>query len=311
VHPALSVIFLTTLIGAGQGLFLTVFALELAGELRPWSAGSSFAVWAAAVSLSLLAAGLTASFFHLGHPERAWRAATKWRTSWLSREVLVLPALMAAVSAYGLSHFAGWSGTLWVGAIGALLCVALFVCTGMIYACLKFIQEWHTPYTVINFALFGAASGVLCAAALAARLVPAGLPGLDLAALGLLITSAVLRSATLARNRRLRPRSSLQTAIGVKHPRIVQLAQGFSAGSFNTREFFHGGSQALVARMRLGAWLFGFAVPIALTIAAVITRQAPFWDLAFVAQMLGMGFERWTFFASARHPQNLYYQQAA
>jgi DMSO reductase anchor subunit len=189
--------------------------------------------------------------------------------------------------------------------------VLLFVCTGMIYACLKFVQDWHTPYTVVNFALFGAASGALCALALAARFPPRGSPALDYAALGLLGAGAALRLAARARNRRLRLRSSLQTAIGVKHPRIAQLAQGFSASSFNTREFFHGASPARVAQVAAGAWLFGFALPIALALAAIFTRRSALWDLAFVVQMLGMGLERWLFFAAARHPQNLYYQRAA
>ena len=34
VHPAFSVIFLTTLIGAGQGLFLALYAVEIARALR-------------------------------------------------------------------------------------------------------------------------------------------------------------------------------------------------------------------------------------------------------------------------------------
>ncbi len=38
----------------------------------------------------------------------------------------------------------------------------------MIYACLRFLQEWATPLTVVNFTLLGAASGFSVAAALAA-----------------------------------------------------------------------------------------------------------------------------------------------
>ena len=101
MKPAWSVILLTTLIGAGQGLFLAVFLVDL---LKPESA-KTLVVASCALSLLLLAAGLLASFFHLGRPERAWRAASQWRTSWLSREVIVLPAFMAAVTIYGLSAF--------------------------------------------------------------------------------------------------------------------------------------------------------------------------------------------------------------
>src|SRR5215211_4884262 len=106
MHPAFSVIFLTTLIGAGQGLFLALYATEVAATLG-WVAApdTRFFIVGSAIALIFLATGLIASFFHLGRPERAWRAAAMWRTSWLSREVIVLPAFMAAVFAYGLMHY--------------------------------------------------------------------------------------------------------------------------------------------------------------------------------------------------------------
>ena len=110
MHPAFSVIFLTTLIGAGQGLFLALFTAQIYALAGPAAAGRSAGPStsrAALLALVLLVAGLVASFFHLGHPERAWRAAAQWRTSWLSREVIVLPAFMALVALYGLAHATG------------------------------------------------------------------------------------------------------------------------------------------------------------------------------------------------------------
>jgi DMSO reductase anchor subunit len=38
--------------------------------------------------------------------------------------------------------------------------VALFVCTGMIYACLRFLAEWAHPLTPLNFVLMGAGLGL-------------------------------------------------------------------------------------------------------------------------------------------------------
>jgi DMSO reductase anchor subunit len=173
MNPAWSVIFLTTLIGAAQGLFLALFGVEAAAKLGLIGAPSAALMVAGAVfALFLLVGGLAGSFFHLGHPERAWRAVAMWRTSWLSREVIVLPAFIAAVAAYAYAHAAGLSCTLWIGAGGVLLALALFVCTAMIYMCLKFLQEWHTPLTLANFLLLGAASGTLLAAALAQALTP-------------------------------------------------------------------------------------------------------------------------------------------
>ena len=108
MHPAFSVIFLTTLIGAGQGLFLALMTAEafmFIGGLAPQDDG--FFAHGSLISLGLLVAGLAASFFHLGHPERAWRSAAMWRTSWLSREVIALPAFMGIVFIYALLHYIG------------------------------------------------------------------------------------------------------------------------------------------------------------------------------------------------------------
>ena len=107
MHPAFSVIFLTTLIGVGQGLFLALFTAQSYAlfDLLPKQDSIAFYAQGSALALLFLVGGLVASFFHLGRPERAWRSATQWRTSWLSREVLVLPAFMGTVFLYGLLHF--------------------------------------------------------------------------------------------------------------------------------------------------------------------------------------------------------------
>ncbi|MGA7984399.1 MAG: DmsC/YnfH family molybdoenzyme membrane anchor subunit [Burkholderiales bacterium] len=295
MRPALSVILLTTLIGAGQGLFLALALVEVF-----FNAGKAFYVFGAVIALTLLAAGLIASFFHLGHPERAWRSAAKWRTSWLSREVIVLPAFMAAVFAWGAAHWFGWP-TLALAAAATVLAIALYVCTAMIYACLPFLQEWHSPLTLVNYLVLGCASGFTLAAAYSSCVAPRLAAALTAGALCWTLLGFATRGASLARNARLKARSNLQSAIGVKHPRIVQKAQGAIAGSFNTREFFHGRGPG---RLRTVKWLFlvgAFVLPAALLIGGFPT-------LAFIVQFAGLMVERWFFFAQANHPQNLYYQ---
>ena len=323
MHPALSVIFLTTLIGAGQGLFLALFTAEsyAAFGLLP-AIDTRFLAFGSVVALLLLVAGLAASFFHLGHPERAWRTAAQWRTSWLSREVIVLPAFMGVVALYGLAHLSGANPVLGrlpsgapidvtaiLGSFGTVLAFALFVCTPMIYASLRFLREWHSPLTVINYTLLGWASGFTLAAALAAVLLPER--AVFFAGWGLILTFAGLvgRSASLLRNARLKPKSSLQTAIGIKHPRIVQKAQGAMGGSFNTREFFHGRPATFLRQIKWFFLLAAFVVPLALLAAGGLGNAgaAPL-ALAFVVQYAGLLAERWFFFAQANHPQNLYYQ---
>ena len=300
MRPAWSVLLLTTLIGAGQGLFLAIFSADLLS-----SPGRAFLAAGSALSLLLLGAGLAASFFHLGHPERAWRSAAMWRTSWLSREVIVLPLAMGLAFLYGMFQ---WSEqrqcALLAGGLGALACLALFVCTGMIYACLKFLQEWHSPLTVFNYTMLGCASGLTAAAALAARLQPELARPYAAAALAAGAAAYAGRLAALARNARLRPRSTLASAIGVKHPKIAQIAQGAMGGSFNTREFFHGRPREVVRAARWTLLALLFPGP-----ALLLLADLP--SAAFLAQFAGLLAERWYFFAEARHPQNLYYQAIA
>lgn len=326
MHPAFSVIFLTTLIGTGQGLFLALVTgqvyslanlLEVQDSVHFYATGS-------VLSLALLAAGLFASFFHLGHPERAWRSMTQWRTSWLSREVIVLPLFMGLVFLYGVVHYFNLTKPLFVvreviavdaslllGVFAAIAAFALYVCTAMIYASLKFIQEWHTPLTVTNFTLLGLASGFTLAAAFSAW------TGVNLVAFFgawaviFTILAAINRGVSLYRNANIKHKSTLQTAIGVRHPRIQQKSQGFMGGSFNTREFFHGASAGTVVLVRRFFVLSLFIVPVILLAASYFMASPYLPALAIAVQYIGLLAERWYFFVEAKHPQNLYYQSMA
>ena len=322
MKPPISVVFLTTLIGVGQGLFLALFTQQSYAlfDLLPQQ-DARFYGWGSLLALLFTMAGLIASFFHLGRPERAWRSAAQWRTSWLSREVIVLPAFMGMLFLYGAAHLSGVDpvlvtlpsglgihATVILGGIATILSFALFVCTGMIYACLRFLQEWHSPLTVVNFILLGGASGFTLATLYAAVCAPSQVGFLGAWAIIITLLGLLGRSASLWRNARIRPKSTTQTAIGIKHPRIVQKSQGAMGGSFNTREFFHGKSELFVSRMKAGFLLFAFALPLLMLAANLSYASILLLCAAFVSQYVGLWAERWYFFAEARHPQNLYYQ---
>lgn len=275
--------------------------------------------YGSALALSLLVGGLIASFFHLGRPERAWRSATQWRTSWLSREVIVLPAFMGLVFLFGISHLTGYRPAIVtlpggliidlsfiLGFVGTMLAFALFVCTAMIYACLRFLREWHSPLTVVNYILMGGASGFTLAAFYAALAAPSQTNFFVSWAIIITFLAFAGRSASLARNARLKPKSTIQTAIGMKHPYIVQRSMGSMGGSFNTREFFHGKSEAFLRTIKPAFLIFAFVAP--LMLLAPFTSSPVLLGIAFLLQYLGLLAERWFFFAQANHPQNLYYQ---
>ena len=326
MKPAFSVIFLTTLIGAAQGLFLALVAAQLYALLNilPTQDSQSFHALGALMAFTLSALGLASSFFHLGRPERAWRSAAMWRTSWLSREIIVLPAFMGVVLLYGVAHFAGWNSalatlpygividpTILLGVVGTVLAFALFFCTAMIYACLPFLREWHSPLTVLNYTLLGSASGFTLAAAFASTSAPELVRFYAIWALIITLLALVCRGASLRRNHHLRPKSTMQTAIGVKHPRIVQKSMGFLGESFNTREFFHGRSRSTLRSVKWVFLIAAFLLPVLLLAAWLWAALPAALPLAFILQYLGLLAERWFFFAQANHPQNLYYQAVA
>ncbi len=302
MRPNFSVLFLTTLIGAAQGLFIALFACEL---LSPTALEANFFVGGSVIILLFSGLGLLASFFHLGHPERAWRAMMMWRTSWLSREVIALPAFMGATFAYGVAHYLemGSNITVMVGVVGVVMSITLFVCTAMIYAAVKVLKEWAHPLTIVNFTLLGSASGFTLAAAYASVMAPDLTMPLAQVAFFLTAISLVTRGSSLLRNANLTPASTLQSAIGIKHPRIVQKSQGAMGGSYNTREYFHGKSAEFIKTIVPSFLVLSFIAPLLLVLSVPV--------LAFILQYVGLLAERWYFFAEAKHPQNLYYQGVA
>ena len=127
----------------------------------------------------------------------------------------------------------------------------------------------------------------------------------------LTVLGAIGRGAALLRNARLKPRSTIQSAIGVKHPQVAQRSMGFMGGSFNTREFFHGQRPGVLRAVKPAFIVLAFVAPLVLLASVRLlvpeSAAALLWA-AFGLMYVGLLAERWFFFAQARHPQNLYYQ---
>ncbi|MEM7564149.1 MAG: DmsC/YnfH family molybdoenzyme membrane anchor subunit, partial [Pseudomonadota bacterium] len=251
---------------------------------------------------------------------RAWRAAAMWRTSWLSREVICLPIVMGLIVAYWLLQFLNLDTVIFIlpntfpvmlstliGLFAFFAVLILFVCTAMIYTCLKFLRQWHHPLTVVNFTFMGLASGFTLATVVSAAGSGDYFNYFANTAITLTIIALLTRFLSIQRNRNLRSPSSLQSAIGIHHPNIRQLAQGAMGGSFNTRAFIHQYGATVVLLARRFLLLSGFILPVILLLLADETSVI-FCGFAFMLQMAGFMVERWYFFIEAEHPQNIYYQ---
>ncbi len=324
MHPAFSVIFLTTLIGVGQGLFLAVYtgqSYSAVGLLPPQA--TDFYSYGSFIALLFLLGGLFAAVFHLGKPSymwtRAWRGMTQWRTSWLSRELIAIPATIAMVFIYAVFQFFGWDLnlfnseikgqlTLIIGSLTTLVVFGLYLCTAMIYASIRFLREWATPLTVINYTLLGGASGFTLAAVFAHEYGPELVNFYGGWAIIITLGGMISRSASLWRNSRIKEKITIKSAIGVRHSHIKQKAMGMMGGSYNTREYFHGKSALFLKSIK---WIFlvlVFPIPVILLSIGIEMHNEYLLIAAFIIQYIGLLFERWFFFAQANHPQNIYYQ---
>ena len=156
MHPAKSVIFFTTISGAGFGL---IALLSLTAGMGHISWGKSWEL--AAVGLALAVSGLISSTFHLGNPQRAWRAVSQWQSSWLSREGVLA---VTTCGLFGLWVVAGMVGYVlpdMLGYVVAGLCVLTVFATAMIYAQLRPVPRWHTWLTPASYLGFSLSSGML------------------------------------------------------------------------------------------------------------------------------------------------------
>ncbi|MEL0081832.1 MAG: DmsC/YnfH family molybdoenzyme membrane anchor subunit [Gammaproteobacteria bacterium] len=310
MHPALSVIIFTTASGTGYGLLVLLILLNING-LLPTSSGLGLAGFG--VGLTLVTAGLLASTFHLGHPERAWRALSQWRSSWLSREGVVAIATYPAVGLFAIAWvFTGNTSGSWslVGIVAALLAGATVACTGMIYASLKTIPQWHNFLTPTNYLLLALTGGAVWLMVIANFFSVGGnLPAL--LSLILLPLAWALKQAYWAYIDKVPSQHTIGSATGLgalgdvnllepphTEPNFVQKEMGFKIARRHAK------------KLRKTALFLAFILPLALTAGVLVTSGTLNTLLALLALLsvsAGLLTERWLFFAEATHVSMLYY----
>lgn len=310
MHPALSIVFFTTASGAGFALLLL---LGLAAPLGLVPASASFGLAGLAIAAALAAGGLSSSVFHLGRPERAWRAFSQWRSSWLSREgVFSLLTFLPAV-AFGVCWvFFGitWGLAGLCGIVAAALAAATIYCTGMIYASLKPIRQWHNAWVVPNYYMLALMSGLLLLDFLI-RLWQPGAPGAAISALiFVLVAWGVKEGYWRAIDTLSAPSTVASATLLGSRGKVRMLEPPHTEENYLLKEMGFAIARRHRSRLRLIARLAGFALPalltlLALLIGGVIGVVAA--GLATLSAALGVVVERWLFFAEAKHTVMLYY----
>ncbi|MEM7439688.1 MAG: DmsC/YnfH family molybdoenzyme membrane anchor subunit [Pseudomonadota bacterium] len=290
MHPAPSVIAFTALSGLGFGylFFLSLGTPELTG----WPA-----FWAYLVAFGLSVGGLVSSTFHLGNPQRAWRAFSQWRSSWLSREGVVSVAALCVMGLYAAA--AVFLGKVYpvLGFIGAFLCLGTVICTAMIYTQLKTVPRWNQPMTPILFLLFSLTGGAMLAGQIAL-------------ALGLIavLSAAQLFHWVVGDQRLAESGSSIETATGLGNIGDVRLLEPPHTGpNYLLHEMAFKVGRKHRSRLRAITMATAGALPFLILLLMPWSILAIL--LALVLHMVGLLASRWLFFAEAEHVQAFYYDK--
>ncbi len=305
MHPATSIIVFTTLSGLGYGL-AAVLGL---GLLDPAAMATKIAH---VLALALISAGLLSSTAHLGNPQRAWRAFSQWRSSWLSREGVMSVATFVplAVSAW-LSVVEGRYLAV-PGLLGTASCLVTVYCTSMIYASLKSVDAWHTPLTSLCYLLLSLAAGLL-AAGFFSLCGGAAARGLLFAALVALAAAWAAKTAWRRRMLALVPLSSPETATGLGPIGRVRLFERpHMTENYLTREMgFRVGRKHAAKLWKIARVAGGILPGVILLVLLLVGQGGALAGLAAFAALcchiVGVLAERWLFFAEARHAVMNYY----
>src|SRR5260370_15368522 len=314
MRPALSIVFFTTASGAGFALLLLI-GLAVPLGMLPESSGFGFV--ALATAFVLAAAGLVSSVFHLGRPERAWRAFSQWRSSWLSREGVMSMATFVPAAVFGIGwiFFGVTDGVIGLCGFLAAICAAVtIVCTGMIYASLKPIHQWHNRWVVPNYFMLGLMAGFLLLDLIVRFWVvrPIAIPLLTLLAIlaawwtkeaywRFIDTSSAPSTVASA------------TALGSRG-RARLLESPHTQDNYLLQEMGFRIARKHRIRLRLIARIAAFALPALLSLIALLASgpvAIAAAALAVVSARLRLLVERWLFFADAKHTVTIYYRPDA
>ncbi|MEE2996687.1 MAG: DmsC/YnfH family molybdoenzyme membrane anchor subunit [Pseudomonadota bacterium] len=310
MHPAYSVIFFTTASGAGYGL---IFLMALFGAMN----GVPTDPWFGAIGLSLgtllVTGGLLSSTVHLGHPERAWRAYSQWKSSWLSREGVLATAtyIPLVLTAWGWVFVGSLDGKYgFIAAVLSMMCLLTVHSTGMIYATLRTINAWHNKLTVPSYLCFALLSGSVWFHTLA-QMFGYQSPEVALVVIvALFLTFYVKRKYWRSIDTQNGPVTVESATSLMDLGKVRLLDPPTMTENFVQREMGFSIARKHVQKLRRVCFFTYFLIPIILT--GLTSNADSFISisgtlLAAVSVSVGVVVERWLFFAEAKHVSMLYY----
>ncbi len=312
MHPAYSVILFTTASGAGYGLLFWLAALSIFDDLP---ADLTLGLVGLGLAFALIVAGLLSSTAHLGRPERAWRAFSQWRSSWLSREGVAAVVTFVPAGLYALAWvLLGENRGIWslVGVATAGMAMVTVWCTGMIYQSLPTIRAWHqgivTPVYIVLALATGGVLALTILRVLGHEAEDFGWLVVAILALALLMKRVYWSYIDAAPRDR-----TAGTATGLgRFGKVRPLEGPHTQANYVMREMGFAVGRRHAERLRLIVQMVGFVLPLVVLAASLwLAPTGPVGVVLALVALAGVGVgvvvERWLFFAEAQHAVTLYY----
>ena len=300
MHPAWSIIFFTSASGLGLGLagWIVLGILDLSQFIH--------LLFVAGFTFGLIGAGLLSSTLHLGHPERAWRALSQWRSSWLSREGVLAVLVLAGLSAWFLLIFLGTTPPSWAKIVLIALITMTVYATSMIYASLRTVTCWHHPLTPACYLMFSVSGGSLAFVWLAAAINQQVSSWFAYLACGLIFSAWVVKLFWWRMLDTKKSGSSLASATGLfAFGRVKTLMPPHTSENYLQTEMGFVVARRHAIKLRAISVLLGCVVP--LLALYLMANSTVFLGVALFAHLAGIFVERWLFFAEAKHVVTTYY----
>ncbi|SFS01336.1 dimethyl sulfoxide reductase anchor subunit family protein [Yoonia litorea] len=287
MHPAPSVIIFNTFSGLGFGL---LFWLGM-GAIVPTGIGAF--IWFT-IAYIFAVGGLISSTFHLGHPERAIKAFSQWKTSWLSREGVCAVFALIVMALYGAGLvFLGTRYAIF-GIVGGLASLGVVFTTSMIYTQMKTVPRWRHWTTPAMYLLLSVGGGALLSGQIAYAIVLLS-AGAALQCLSWLIGDGRFKASG----------TTMETATGLGGIGKVRAFEPPHTGTnYLMREFIHQVGRKHAQKLRVITIVLAFVVPVILLLLPFNHILASLAVLSHIAGVLTL---RWLFFAQAEHVVGLYY----
>jgi DMSO reductase anchor subunit len=195
--------------------------------------------------------------------------------------------------------------------LAALGAIATVCTTAMIYASLKPILDWSTPFTLPVYVAFSLATGaILLNGVLALTVAPSAVAGW--LAVVLVAIAWFLKIAAWRHNDALSGPSAA-SATGLKTGVVRSIEWPHTQANYILKEMGYQVARKHAAKLRQYAQILAFALPIAAVLLGLLAGGGSMLFMtataliAIVAMVPGVLTERWLFFAEARHTATLYY----